>query len=103
MRSATEMVVQTITDPVATEVGMDGEARAEVERLFRTQISPLRLFPGATLAVYHRGRLALDITDGYADSQRGHQVCSQTLFPLFSGTKPFASIALLQQIERGRA
>ena len=29
-------------------------------------------------------------------------VCSETLFPLFSGTKPFASVALWQQIERGR-
>jgi CubicO group peptidase (beta-lactamase class C family) len=74
-----------------------------IERLFRTQISPLRLFPGAAVAVYYRGRLALDITDGYADTQHGHRVCSETLFSLFSGTKPFASVALLQQIERGRA
>jgi CubicO group peptidase (beta-lactamase class C family) len=83
--------------------GIDNEALAEIESLFCTQLSPRRLFPGATLAVYHRGQLALDITDGYADTQRGHPVRSDTLFPLFSGTKPFSSTALLQQIERGRA
>jgi CubicO group peptidase (beta-lactamase class C family) len=39
---------------------------------------------------------------GYADSQRGELAGSDTLFPLFSGTKPFAAVALWQQIERGR-
>jgi CubicO group peptidase (beta-lactamase class C family) len=103
MRSAADMVAQTVRDPVSTDAGIDSEALAEIERLFRTQISTLRVFPGAALAVYHRGRLALDIADGYADTQRGHRVCAETLFSLFSGTKPFASVALLQQIERGRA
>ena len=39
---------------------------------------------------------------GYADTQRGEPVGPDTLFPLFSGTKPFASVALWQQIERGQ-
>jgi CubicO group peptidase (beta-lactamase class C family) len=78
-------------------------AEDEIKRLFRTHLNPARLHPGAALAVYHRGRLVLDLGEGYADTQRGHQVCSETLFSLYSGTKPFASIALLQQIERGRA
>ena len=75
---------------------------AEVERQFRAQLSPLRLFPGAALAVYHRGELILDCAEGYSDTQRGERVSADTLFPLFSGTKPFAAIALWQQIERGR-
>jgi len=75
----------------------------EVERLFRSQLSPLRLFPGAGLAVYHHGRLVLDLVAGDADTQRGEPVRPDTLFPLFSGTKPFAAVALWQQIERGRA
>jgi CubicO group peptidase (beta-lactamase class C family) len=73
-----------------------------VARLFHTQLSPLRLFPGAAFAVYHRGRLVLDLTAGYADTQRGEPVHRDSLFPIFSGTKPFASVALWQQIERGR-
>ena len=74
----------------------------EVERRFREQLSPLRLFPGAALAVYLDGRLALDLAGGFADTQRGETVGPGTLFPLFSGTKPFAAVALWQQIERGR-
>jgi CubicO group peptidase (beta-lactamase class C family) len=84
-------------------VGNDDEAAlADVERRFREQLSALRLFPGAALAVCSRGRLVLDLVGGYADTQRGELVNADSLFPLFSGTKPFAAVALWQQIERGR-
>jgi CubicO group peptidase (beta-lactamase class C family) len=77
-------------------------ALAVVAAQFREQLSPLRLFPGAALAVYLSGRLILDLAGGYADTQRGEAIGPATLFPLFSGTKPFAAVALWQQIERGR-
>ena len=83
------------------EHDIDTRALSEVERQFRTQLSPLRLFPGATLAVFHRERLVLDLVGGYADTQHGEFVDADSLFPLFSGTKPFAAVALWQQIERG--
>src|SRR5215207_3959796 len=89
----------TVSPNTGTARKLDGIA--EVERQFRAQLSPLRLFPGAALAVYHRGRLLLDCAEGYSDTQRGERVGTDTLFPLFSGTKPFAAIALWQQIERG--
>jgi CubicO group peptidase (beta-lactamase class C family) len=81
---------------------VDADVLESVERMFREQISPLRLYPGAALAVYRHGRLMLDLVAGYADSQRGEPVGSDSLFHLFSGTKPFAAVALWQQIERGR-
>ncbi len=80
----------------------DTAVLAEVERLFRRQVSPLRLFPGGAVAVYWRGQLVLDLAGGYADTQCGQPVEANTLFPIFSGTKPFGSVALWQQIERGR-
>ncbi len=99
------MVALATTNSAPSGRDHDGamEALAEVERLFRAQLSPQRLHPGAALAVYHRGRLVLDLYGGFADTQRGDAVRANTLFPLFSGTKPFASVALLQQIDRGRA
>src|SRR4051794_15934924 len=78
------------------------ETLVEVERRFREQLSPLRLFPGAVLAVYLDGHLVLDLAGGFADTQRAEAVGPGSLFPLFSGTKPFAAVALWQQIERGR-
>jgi CubicO group peptidase (beta-lactamase class C family) len=90
-------------NPVST--ASDGHhvaaALEHVDRQFREQLSPLRLFPGAALAVYHRGRLVLDLAAGFADTQAGERVGADSLFPLFSGSKPFAAVALWQQIERG--
>lgn len=76
---------------------------AEVERLFRDQIEVERLHPGAALAVYRHGRLVLDLAGGWADAQRAEPVGADTLFVLLSAAKPIASVALLQQIERGKA
>ena len=76
-------------------------APAAVERLFDTTLYELRLFPGAALAVYCRDRCVLTRFGGYADTQGGEFITPDSLFPLFSGSKPFASIALWQQIERG--
>ena len=97
------MVTQAVVAAVSPGTGMDGDALAEVERRFHAQISPLRLHPGAALAVYRHGRLVLDLTAGLADTQRGHPVRPDTLFVLFSATKPLASVALWQQVERGNA
>jgi CubicO group peptidase (beta-lactamase class C family) len=97
------MVTHAVIDLILTSGDSQNAALAQVEHLFRVQLSPQRLHPGAALAVYHRGQLVLDLFAGFADSQRGDAVRTDTLFPLFSGTKPFASVALLQQIERGRA
>ncbi len=91
----------TPTTPESADVA-EYEMVAEATRLFTEQISPLRLFPGGALAVYRDGRLVLDLAAGYADTQSGEPVTAETLFPLFSCTKPFAAVALWQQIERGR-
>jgi CubicO group peptidase (beta-lactamase class C family) len=80
----------------------DSASLEAIEDAFRAQISPMRLFPGAALAVYQHGELALDLVGGYADTQSGELVDSSSLFPLFSGTKPFGAVALWQQIERGK-
>jgi CubicO group peptidase (beta-lactamase class C family) len=81
---------------------MPGHRFAEVERLVRAQLVSQCLHPGAALAVYHRGRLVLDLVGGFADPQRGARVRADTLFQLRSAGKPLASVALLQLCERGR-
>jgi CubicO group peptidase (beta-lactamase class C family) len=96
------MVAAIAVVPSLAGAGIEAELWADVERRFREQLSPLRLFPGAVLAVYLGGQLVLDLGGGYADTQRGERVGDDTLFPIFSGTKPFGAVALWQQIERGR-
>src|SRR5947207_2789918 len=89
-----------VVEPVA--VGMDPGVLAEVERLFDEQIEHGQ-HPGAALAVYRHGRLVLSRTGGVADVESGRPVGADTMFVLFSSTKPLASVAVLQQIDRGKA
>jgi CubicO group peptidase (beta-lactamase class C family) len=89
-----------VVEPVS--VGMDAGRLAEVERLFDEQIEGGQ-HPGAALAVYRNGHLVLNCTGGIADAESGRPVTAETIFVLFSSTKPLASLSVLQQIDRGRA
>jgi hypothetical protein len=54
---------------IATADSCNALSGTEVERLFRKQRSPLRLFPGGAVAVYWRGQFVLDLVGGDADTQ----------------------------------
>lgn len=81
---------------------LNGVSWEAVRELFQAHVAVERLHPGAALSVYYRGRLVLDLVAGLADTQRGVLVRADTLFPLRSAGKPFASVALLQLAERRR-
>ena len=57
---------------VPTTLGLVDHSLIEAE--FRSQLSVARLFPGAALAVYRHGELALDLVGGYADTQSGELI-----------------------------
>jgi CubicO group peptidase (beta-lactamase class C family) len=79
---------------------MDPRGLDRVRRLFHQQIAA-GLHPGAALAVYRHGRLALDLGGGLADGRADKPVAPDTLFVLYSCTKPLASICLYLLWERG--
>jgi len=77
-------------------------ALEQVEQMFRAQVNEQRLYPGAALAVSVNGQVVLDLVIGYADTQRATPVDAESLFPMFSGSKPLGAVALWQQVEKGR-
>lgn len=83
--------------PHASRVGIE-----HIAAMLHGQIAEQRLHPGAALAVYVDGQLAVDLVAGYADTQRALPVDTASIFPMFSGSKPLGAVALWQQIERGR-
>jgi CubicO group peptidase (beta-lactamase class C family) len=94
-------MVETSPKPVVTgAVGLD--AIAAIEAVVRGVVAEQRLTPGAAMAVSANGQLAIDLVTGYADTQRVKLLDRDSRFPLFSGSKPFGSVALWQLIERGR-
>ena len=60
-----------------------------------------RLFRGAQLALYRRGRRVLDAGIGIARERTAVEVAPDTLFVLFSATKGLTALALLRLHERG--
>lgn len=80
---------------------MDPLAMERVRDLFHGQIQA-GLHPGAALAAYRHGRLVLDLGGGMADGRSEKPVAQDTLFVLYSCTKPLAAICLYLLWERGR-
>ena len=89
----------TLTTP--DTVAMDPTKPEQVTDLFQQQIVD-GLHPGAGLAVYRYGNLVLDIHGGGADAKTGRPVDDDTMFVLFSSTKPMAAACLYILKERGR-
>ncbi len=95
-----QMATAAIEPNVATSIAP--ERIEEIGQFLRNQVTEQRLFPGCALAAYRDGELVLNFVEGYADTQAATSVGQETLFPLFSGSKPLAAVALWQQIEAGR-
>lgn len=84
----------------ANTVQMDPKALQQVEALFHNQIET-GIHPGAALAVYRHGQQVLDLHGGLADQQAAKPVESDTMFVLYSSTKPLAAACLYLLWERG--
>jgi CubicO group peptidase (beta-lactamase class C family) len=56
---------------------------------------------GALTVVYHKGQIAHRSALGLRDRERGKPITDDTIFRIYSMTKPIASVALMQLYERG--
>jgi CubicO group peptidase (beta-lactamase class C family) len=73
---------------------------ADVRAIFQRQLDR-QLHPGAALAVYKGDKLVLDLWSGFADWPREKPVEQNTMFVLFSSTKPLASMSVWLCADRG--
>src|SRR5438874_10970009 len=56
---------------------------------------------GTLTAIYRKGHLAHWSVQGLADRERGTPLRDDTIFRIYSMTKPIVSVALMQLYERG--
>jgi CubicO group peptidase (beta-lactamase class C family) len=56
---------------------------------------------GALTVVYHKGQVVHWSAQGLRDRERGEPITDDTIFRIYSMTKPIASVALMQLYERG--
>jgi CubicO group peptidase (beta-lactamase class C family) len=59
-------------------------------------------FPGTQLVVYRRGKLVHASSQGFADLERKVPVKDDTIFRIYSMTKPITSVAFMMLVEEGR-
>jgi CubicO group peptidase (beta-lactamase class C family) len=59
-------------------------------------------FPGTQLLVYRRGKIVHSTVQGFADLARKMPVKDDTIFRIYSMTKPLTSVAFMMLVEEGR-
>ena len=59
-------------------------------------------FPGTQLLVYRRGKVVHSAVQGFADVERKVPVKDDTIFRIYSMTKPITSVAFMMLVEEGR-
>ncbi|MGQ7847814.1 serine hydrolase domain-containing protein [Granulosicoccus sp. 3-233] len=80
------------------------EFQSERGRVLETHVRRLieaRQFSGVTWCVEHQGRVVAQGADGHRDAQALQAMSEDTLFRLYSMTKPIVSVYCLQLIESG--
>jgi len=93
-------VAEIKVDAEPDEVGFDAGRLARIDRHLRRYVDDGRL-AGWTAAVSRRGRVAHLSHYGLADVEAGRAVTDDTIWRIYSMTKPITSVAALMLYERG--
>ncbi|MFE9448436.1 serine hydrolase domain-containing protein [Streptomyces sp. NPDC006739] len=91
--------LEQVVDP--GEAGLDGKALDRLDRHFAHLVDAGRL-PGFLVAVARGGRVAHLTTHGLRDRAAGLPVEADTLWRIYSMTKPVTAVAALLLVEEGR-
>src|SRR6185436_4031168 len=94
---ATELSVEAAPE----DVGMSTERLRNVSRVVQRYLDEQKL-PGAMSLVARRGQVVHFETYGEMDAERHTPMRPDTLFRIYSMTKPIASVALMTLYEEGR-
>src|SRR5436189_5642761 len=82
--------------------GMSSTALARVDQHLKSRYIDAGRYPGAQLLVYRRGKIVHSSVQGYADLERKTPVREDTIFRIYSMTKPITSVAFMMLVEEGR-
>ena len=83
------------------EVGLSSAQLNKLETVTKAHIDE-GLVPGAVMLVARRGKVAWVSTQGKRDPAAADAMKQDSIFRIYSMTKPIVSIALMQMVEEGR-
>src|SRR6202163_1350083 len=82
--------------------GMSKPALDRIEDHLKRRYIDAGRFPGTQLLVYRRGHVVHNAVQGFADIERKAPVQDDTIFRIYSMTKPVTSVAFMMLLEEGR-
>src|SRR5215475_5605268 len=82
--------------------GMSKAAFDRIEDHLKRRYIEAGRFPGTQLVVYRRGKVVHSTVQGLADIERNVPVKDDTIFRIYSMTKPITSVAFMMLFEEGR-
>jgi CubicO group peptidase (beta-lactamase class C family) len=82
--------------------GMSKAAFDRLEAHLKSRYIDAGRFPGTQLLVYRRGKVVHSAVQGFADVERKVPVRDDTIFRIYSMTKPITSVAFMMLVEEGR-
>ena len=94
------MPAPTPASPESAGMSKAGFDRLE-DHLKRRYIDAGRL-PGTQVLVYRRGKIVHHAVQGFADVERKAPVKHDTIYRIYSMTKPITSVAFMMLVEEGR-
>ncbi len=91
----------TLAAASPSELGLCPLRTARLVDVFKSEIDRKRL-PGAVLLMARHGKLALFESLGLQDAQSGVPMALDSIFRIYSMTKPIVSVAVMMLMEQGR-
>ena len=82
--------------------GMSGTSLARIESFLKERYIDTGKFPGTQTLIYRRGKVVHNAVQGFADIERAVPVRDDTIFRIYSMTKPITSVAFMMLFEEGR-
>jgi CubicO group peptidase (beta-lactamase class C family) len=98
-RAGAETLLPTAAKP--EDVGLSNEQLARLETATREHIEK-GLLPGAIMLVVRDGKIAWHRVLGMRDKDKGEPMKPDSLFRIYSMTKPIVSVAIMMLVEQGR-
>jgi len=90
-----------LPETVPEAVGFSSERLSRIETKLKADIAEGRI-PGAVILVARKGQIAYFEAFGMQDKQAGIPLKKDSLFRIYSMTKPFASVAAMMLFEEGK-
>src|ERR1700710_2900547 len=94
------MLAPTPASPESAGMSKAGFDRIEIH--LKHRYLDAGRFPGTQLLVYRRGKVVHSQVQGFADLERKVPVKDDTIFRIYSMTKPITSVAFMMLLEEGR-